>query len=499
MNINMSILRGAAGALVLGSFLTNMAQAASIKKNNDAAVADQTWANLRTVLINAVDGDTIKVSGNFQRTAGDADGGLTISAPNVKFSGGWNADFTVQAWAAKTVFTNEFALYSVLDVNGSDTANNQYRVLLLSGTGVTVEGFTVTKGYLLVTAAFGTGGGGIKVDGTGALLRHLNITANIARRLTTSDGPSALEINATGARAEYIAVVANKAEGTTPRSAGLVVSENARNGAFMLANSIISANTAGANCEGLGLVFRGPDTPTLVQHWTVFGTLVYGHTQATDGAIQLRSAEANGRANLVNTTVADNSSPVRIRTYSNFTEWYMNYFINSIVADSVKIECSNGSLATSRAYFKNTLIDPETPAAGGMYFDGSVFVDLGGNFTDKQPLFTNPTGRDYTLQTVSSAYTNAAVLYSSSGLGFAYVDVDRNNSYNAGVDVIVHIVSGAGQYPPAALEYYYPTDIQGNRWLTRKRYASNADLVGTMNMGSYAPPPPPGGTVITLR
>ncbi|MBN1511319.1 MAG: hypothetical protein JXB13_04840, partial [Phycisphaerae bacterium] len=161
-----------------------------------------------------------------------------------------------------------------------------------------------------------------------------------------------------------------------------------------------------------------------------------------------------------------------------------------------------GNLTQTTMSFKNTLIDPETPAAVGSYFDGTCLKDLGGNITNQQPQFVDQPSGDYRLQPSSPAYTNATVLYSSSGLGFAYVDVDRNGAYNSGIDVIVDIIAGSGQYPPSASEYYYPRDMNGRIWLARRQYASSADLAGTMNMGAFAsswPSPMPRGTVFRIR
>lgn len=492
----------AGGRIVTGTVLMGLvlvaagaAEAGWIKTNDTAALAGQAWPDLRVVLANAAAGDTIKVSGDFQRATNDAGGGLMISADNILFSGGWNTNFTTRGWAGQARLTNELNSYSVLDVNGSDSTNNRYRVLHITGSGVTVEGFRVTKGYLKGAVELDVVGSGIRVDGMNPVLRHLHVTENTANK--SYDGPSALGISGAGARLEYIVVDRNFALGTHPRSCGIYVMSSAKEGPFMLANSIVATNTVppGSGTSGLGIILNGPGQPAAVQHWTVFGTLVHSHPTTTLAVVQL-GAQDKGRANLVNTTVADNGCFVFFSNIPGTAWWRENYSINSILADTVGVQ---GHATQTSMYFKNTLIDPETPARSGTYFDGAGFRDLGGNVTNQQPQFVDQLNRDYRLQPSSPAYTNAAVLYASGGLGFAFVDVDRNNSYNAGVDVIVHIVSGGGQYAPAALEYYYPTDIQGNRWLTKKRYASNADLVGTMNLGACAPRPPPGGTVITLR
>ena len=59
------------------------------------------------------------------------------------------------------------------------------------------------------------------------------------------------------------------------------------------------------------------------------------------------------------------------------------------------------------------------------------------------------------------------------------------------------VPDGAVAIPSAGL--YYPTDLNEYEWVTKRRYASTADLAESMNMGAFAPLPPPKELVILFK
>ena len=87
------------------------------------------------------------------------------------------------------------------------------------------------------------------------------------------------------------------------------------------------------------------------------------------------------------------------------------------------------------------------------------------------------------------------VVYDSSGLGFAFVDLNHNTNYNTGVDIIVDIVQGSGQYSPGTDEFYYPTDIQGNRWVRNDYSILHNPKINMGALSAWIKP----GTIIVLR
>jgi hypothetical protein len=473
---------------VMVSIVVETVMAASIKINNNAPLTEQTWTDLKTILLNAATGDIIRVSGDLQRPAGETE--LLIVTNDIILSGGWNTNFTLQLWTGKSALSEEVSYYSVLDANGS--ASDKARVLVITNTAtnVRVEGFKITRGYV-----YGADGGGIALHASGCRLTHLHITGNKSYR--DYGGAGGVYISSGNTVLEYLTVTSNYT-GRINSWAGVYggaikVDTTATNGRLIIANCFVAWNTVSDGASyGAGIEFRGPGNPPSVCHWTIFGCLISGHPGPAVNTVNLLG-RGNGRANLVNCTMVDNSGGLLVSQEGGTGNWERdNYVINCVLADTYRT-CAADSY--SQLKFQNTLIDPETPASGGSYFDGTKYIDLGGNIPNTQPLFKNQSQGDYRLSRTSPAKGTGRVLYSSAGLGFAYVDIDRNSSYDAGIDVIVDIIEGSGQYVPSSTEYYYPRDINGSKWISRTRYSSNEDLVGSMNMGAFGRLPAMGTVV----
>lgn len=462
---------------------------------------DGTWANLQVAVNAAGSGDVVKVCGNLTRSAGDTAGGITLANPGVTLSGGWNSGFTAQLWSPGGKLAKEIQGYSVLNVNGSDSANNRFRVLTITNTAanVKIEGFTITKGYVGYWMNDGQAGG-ILIGARGVRLSHLSVTGNTTKRQYSNCGN--ILVDATDVIVEYLTLTNNASVSSyldPPYGAGISVSGNAGNGKVLIANSWIGDNTistqSGYGWQGTAISFDSASVASTV--WAVFGTVVRGHQGALSIGMDGSNDSGSRYDYLVNCTVVDNTGRVGV-----FDDWrYRNYIINTILADTAGTY-SQGSGASWRTLrFQNTLIDPETPASGvggASYFDGVGNVNLGGNITNSQPLFMDQALRDYHLLDSSPAKGGAAALYASNGLGFAYIDLDRNSSYTPTVDIIIDIVPGTCKYTPGAGEFYYPNDMNGERWLTTSRYSSNSNLVGKFSMGAIAPKSR-YGTVITLK
>lgn len=457
-----------------------------------------TWGNLNTALAAAVSGDVVRVSGNLTRAADDLAGSISIAKPFVTLSGGWSSSFTGRGWAPGGRLSDELAGYSILDVNGANTAGNRYRVLAIanSASNATVEGFVLTKGYLhdANPDPIVTEGSGILVCAPNVTLRHLSVSDNQCHR---SYGASTIFVSNVNARLEYLAVTRNYHSYTDysfhpPYGGAIRIDPAASEGSLMVANCLVCSNNVSQSGYGSALELRGPVNPVSVRHWTIFGSLVVSNGYTTIGLL----GRGNGRANMVNCTVADNGGGIQVSAEGGGGNYEQdNYLINCVVADTA---WCNAADAASMMKFKTTLIDPQTAAVGGSFFDGSKYIDLAGNITNTQPLFKDQATGDYRLSDFSPAKGAAAALYSTGGLGFAYVDVDRDVAYDPGADVIVDIVQGAGQYVPSESEYYYPKDINGERWLSSSRYNSDSNLVGKISMGAFAPKSR-RGTVITVR
>ncbi|MCG3178737.1 MAG: hypothetical protein BIFFINMI_01066 [Phycisphaerae bacterium] len=134
-----------------------------------STILSATWNDLQTAINSAQGGGAagmVKVSGDLTRTAGDVTvGDLAVTTGNLTISGGWNSTFTTQGAA------------STLNVNGAQSANNQFRVMAISGANTVVDNFSMTKG-----SPYKDYGGGVYVSSTGSntTLQNLQVTGNYA-------------------------------------------------------------------------------------------------------------------------------------------------------------------------------------------------------------------------------------------------------------------------------------------------------------------------------
>lgn len=152
-----------------------------------------TWSNLQAAVNAAASGDVVKVSGNLTRNAGDPRGSIMLTTPGVMLSGGWNSAFSAKGWSTGGRLADELAGYSILNVTGSHSDSNRFRVITISNTAanVKIEGFGITGGYSIwgydgvknyYEEYNGGEGGGIGVFGANAVLSHLYVFGNQSRR-----------------------------------------------------------------------------------------------------------------------------------------------------------------------------------------------------------------------------------------------------------------------------------------------------------------------------
>lgn len=494
-------------------------------------ISDATWAQLNDAISNAMNTVTkgfVYVSGDVYGT-GSTNGSLRITWPSgtngFEMKGGYNSGFTSRDVLKK----------SLLDVRANSSSKS--RALVISSTNVLVDGFKITGGYHggshdvygsqthLVFADTGAGGAGVAMNVVGkgyVRLQNLDIMGNTLYGDWKHGGGVYIEMAMASVTIASSSISSNtiRAVGSAGvYSGGLEVDDTSSGDEetkFTMALCRVVGNMArgsGGTDDAIGL--KGPSRVTNTNIWTLFGSVIAGNYASDSSSYSSVSlwgpgsySGKDGRDMLMNCTVIDNT---KIGTYGDpvFACYkYGNYLVNTVLADNDKEgspEFGNSGGQWNLYYFENCLLDSDSPCGSsatngffGTFSPNCTITDSGGCLQVADALFENQAGGDYRLKASATGYMKGLAKYSPGGLGFAYVDVNRNGAYNAGTDIIVNIKPGSGQYVPGSNEFYYPTDLNGSPWISISRYNSTADLVGKMTMGAVARRIG-GGTVIVLR
>ncbi|MGQ9661561.1 MAG: hypothetical protein ACUVWX_04380 [Kiritimatiellia bacterium] len=109
---------------------------------NTGSYSSNTWDNLQAAITSAQNGlptgqmGEVRIDGDVTRTAGDTTTHLEVSGSgNIKISGGWNADWSVQ----------DPAVRSVLNANGSVLLHSN-RVMYVATTNVWLDNLWIKQG-----------------------------------------------------------------------------------------------------------------------------------------------------------------------------------------------------------------------------------------------------------------------------------------------------------------------------------------------------------------
>jgi hypothetical protein len=473
------------------------------------------WANLQAALDAAAgSGDVVKVSGNLTRNQGDGSAALAMSNAFVTLSGGWDADFTAQSWCSAKGVAAESLLYSVLNAHAD--AGHPCGSLAITAAGVNVSGFSIRNGYLTPADGVQTSAGVVVSGGGGVTLSHLVFTGHSMCQAWGANGGVVLNLNSPSNRVEYVSITGNTIGDST--IFGMVkLSPNAL-GTTMLANLVISNNAASAaNWTGSGgsaVGIAGANIPGM--RCTLFGSLI-----ACNGGkhtvlyLEGPTFFTYDKMVVVNSTVANNAGNVHEESYS-----YCNFY-NTILADNIAAWDSTGVVggdytgmrfehclvAGEPSYISRTVGGYDAYPCSGNSAAGTFFTNNAGcGFFDASGAcvqantggsgFTGQSRGDYTLATSSAGFGRGLANYDSRG--FAYVEINGTAGYQAGEDVMVDRMD-ACSYVNSAADYYYPVDVNGNRWIMRRTYTSDAKLVGTLSMGALSTYVPPQGTLAVFR
>lgn len=335
-----------------------------------ATINSTGWNDIQAAINNATNNPAtagfVKLSGDFTRTLGDTNvGSLVISNHNITLSGGWDGTFTTQNGR------------SMLNVNGTNTVNNKFRVVDIWGTNVTVSSLVIMNGYLkTVPGADSAAGIWVRRPAVGTLLDNLLVAGNKAETQWDSTSGGGIQIGEggnfagpSGTRVRNCQIVNNVVYGG---GAGIHIADaGTTNNPVVIENCTIANNIAYANASqgfacggGIGLGdATSADVNTAshvvfancrivqnqsaqygagigLQGWTAysrvefFGCLIAsnywrtGATQKAGNAIAVGTPGADGNWNgytgfgglayLVNCTVVDNTQPSQPAAASGF-------------------------------------------------------------------------------------------------------------------------------------------------------------------------------------
>jgi hypothetical protein len=257
------------------------AQAQKIRWDNgdggSNTIDSATWNDLQAAITNAEQGaatvGTVKISGNFQRASNDvAVGDLEITGGNIQISGGWSSNFLAQSGK------------STLDVNGSNTAGNQFRVLTITGTNTTVSSCLITGGGITGS----TSGGGILVQCNSVTLTDLRVANN-----STYDAN-----NAPGG-------------GISVRDAGNVLISRCA-----VVDNYGAAGGGGINVEGSQ---GGPSTPVIIEYCDIRGNSCAAGSSRIGGGLRLYWNQVRGCALVANCRIAGNRASLGAGLHTYFS------------------------------------------------------------------------------------------------------------------------------------------------------------------------------------
>lgn len=477
------------------------------------AITNATWTDVNAAISNAMNSVSrgfIYISGDL--TGSGASGGplriLETGKKGLDFKGSFNSSFTAQNYSSLSV------------INPMASSGSRTRAIAVKSEDVWIDGFCITGGYTsggtnehgVYLSEYGVAGGSrqpggaaICIEAANPHLSHLLVASNVSERSYAWGG--GIFINNTGssnALFEHITVVSNSMLGSiggssTADGGGI----GGRGGKLVIANSRIMDNVCRAHtwgATGSGLYIHNTAAGGTL---TVFGTLLCRNIgQSYNGAFLsgfAMATEGNTRGIVANCTIADNSGAGICDSWR-----YSMYALNTVISSNSYIYFSAPNNAC-RWYFMYNLICDVSQHGGSttnnFFGDASTdptsvskFVDSTNNYQVSNPMFKNAVGGDYSLLESSAGCRKGLALYDPRG--FAFVDINNNGAYDINVDVIID-QQQASTYT-LTTDLHYPRDMNGEPWLSKQRYTSDADLVGVMNLGAVVTRKK-RGTVVTLR
>jgi len=309
---------------------------------------------LQTALVQAVDGDTIRVAqGTYHQTV--------VLNRSVTLEGGWNAAFTDRDWDTHVTTLDAQRAGSVIQVHGTVSP--------------TIEGFVITGGD--GSSYLGWGGGievyGSVIDGGGTIIiRHNVITDNIACRLNTCQGEGGgIRVGIATATIEHNTIISNVARLSGDgggRGGGVMIGWM---GTATLTGNTIVSNTAAYTPTGFasgkgGGVYVYSSGGTLTDN-EIRGKVAAVGGVGYGGGVHVGGALYSNR--ILSNTASVNGDGIGGGVYAE----YVINFEDNTVQGNVASQNGDGTGGGiwgkyfTRAY-GNTIVDNVATRGGGIYY-----------------------------------------------------------------------------------------------------------------------------------
>ena len=503
-------------ALLAIALLAATAPAATIEWNdgdgNSGTYNSATWDNLQAAIGSAEgvagtdNAGWVKISGDLERTVGDATtGDLNVATGNLKISGGWDDGFTGQSGR------------STLDVNGEYAVADRFRVVTITGSNATLEGLKITDG----SAPYASGAG-VYMAGTANRISNCEISANkqyythfnnhngggIAVTAGSVDTPHVIEnskiidnevnIGPAGGGIDVWrgkVVIANcEITGNAARVRGGGISIGTYSAKVVVFGSLIANNgdTDANGVNGAGVHLSGYYPSDMV---SFANCTIADNVDAADPDSQgvvMDSTYATGPANFVNTVLSKNQGMEVDRVSS--TMYYSARFQHATIYEPDPDGA--GPSTGDKVYYQVDVPDGDQYAdnlAAALAFTNPMFSSVGGQELTTDPSFVGSGSDPYDLDEATTNSMDNGLTRTGThaditgGSDFIYVDTDMDGNYDAAWDVIVDLMGGSVT-GTTAMHLVYETDMRGHN-----RYAD-----GEIDRGAYEVPEPATMALLSL-
>ncbi|MCX7591020.1 MAG: right-handed parallel beta-helix repeat-containing protein, partial [Kiritimatiellae bacterium] len=255
---------------------------------NTGSYANNTWDNLQAAINSAQNGlptgqmGEVRICGDVTRTAGDATTHLSVSGSgNIKISGGWNHNWTVQ--------TN--SVRSVLNANGA-TLTHSNRVMYVATTNVWLDNLWIKQGRRCRT-----GCGLLATNAHNLVVSDCIVSDNRADvglfpGSARADGVGINISNSNGVRLRHMVIADNYSGGgyalMSRGTAAFIQNSGTASDPVILEYCHIAENVGGSysTMNGSGLVIIGPSRVTVANcRFNNNATSVNGQGIYVDGTL----------------------------------------------------------------------------------------------------------------------------------------------------------------------------------------------------------------------